>query len=263
MADDPALIIAMPAIAIRDAGAAWAKTIARQMPVGDVVTKSDKTERSGVISVATRRSRERTPGRCCASIHAAIHGPAPMRHSRSQAAALKAPISPAADESSVTAEQLAAAIRAATAMDIKEKERVCDTIYAAQPNLLGSVLVLRSFGISMPTIEIVLDILIVIHLAIVESGQVLATVTEDDLDRELSRYTASVRFSEGLDAASFMRSLEQTTAYRKESLIFAYVLSTLTRSGIATRKEEKAKFPMLAAINLVNCIATAKRLHRR
>ena len=61
MADDPALIIAMPAIAIRDAGAAWAKTIARQMPVGDVVTKSDKTERSRVISVATRRSRERAP----------------------------------------------------------------------------------------------------------------------------------------------------------------------------------------------------------
>ena len=112
----------------------------------------------------------------------------------------------------MTVEQLAAAIPAATAMDIKEKERVCDMILATQPNLLASVLALRSFGISMPTIEIVLNILIVLHLAIVESGQVLATVTEDDQDRELSRYTASVRFAEGLDAASFMRSLEQTTA---------------------------------------------------
>ena len=111
----------------------------------------------------------------------------------------------------MTVEQLAAAIPAATAMDIKEKERVCDMILATQPNLLASVLALRSFGISMPTIEIVLNILIVLG-AIVESGQVLATVKEDDQDRELSRYTASVRFAEGLDAASFMRSLEQTTA---------------------------------------------------
>lgn len=186
-----------------------------------------------------------------------------MRHSRSQATVLKDRIYPGTDESSVTVEQLAAAIRAATAMDIKEKVRVCDTIHATQPNLLASVLALRSFGISMPTIEIVLNILIVLHLAIVESGQVLAIVTEDDQDRELSRYTASVKFTDGLDAASFMRSLEQTTAYRKERFLFAYVLSTLMRSGIATQKEEKAKFPMLAAINLVNCIATAKRLQRR
>jgi len=107
-----------------------------------------------------------------------------MRDSRSQAAVLKDRIYPSADESSVTVEQLAAAIWAATAMDIKEKERVCDTIHATQPNLLASVLALRSFGISMPTIEIVLNILIVLHLAIVESGQVLATVTEDDQDRE-------------------------------------------------------------------------------
>ena len=186
-----------------------------------------------------------------------------MPLSRSQAAVLKDPIYPGADESSVTVEQLAAAIRAATAMDIKEKERVCDTIHATQPNLLASVMALRSFGISMPTIEIVLNILIVLHLAIVESGQVLATVTEDDQDRELSRYTASVKFAEGLDAASFVRSLEQTTAYKKERFLIAYVLSTLMHSGIATQNEEKAKFPMLAAVNLVNCIATAKRLQRQ
>jgi hypothetical protein len=183
-----------------------------------------------------------------------------MRRSPTQAAVLKNPIYPGSDESSVTVEQLAAAIRAAAAMDIKEKERICDTIHATQPNLLASVMALRSFGISMATIEIVLNILIVLHLAIVESGQVLATVTEDEQDRQLSRYTASVRFAKGLDAASFMRSLEQTTAYRKERFLLAYVLSTLMRSGIATQKEEKAKFPMLAAINLVNCIATAKRL---
>src|SRR5262245_9684986 len=43
----------------------------------------------------------------------------------------------------VSAAHLAAAITAAASMGIREKERVCDRIYAAQPNLLGSVLAQR------------------------------------------------------------------------------------------------------------------------
>ena len=62
-------------------------------------------------------------------------------------------------------------------MDIRETERVCDRIYAAQPNLLGSVLAQRSLGVSMPTIDVLLNVLIVLYLAIEESGQVLAIVS--------------------------------------------------------------------------------------
>ena len=61
---------------------------------------------------------------------------------------------------------LAAAITTAASMGIREKECVCDRIYAAQPNLLGSVLAQRSLGVSMPTIDILLNILIVLYLAI-------------------------------------------------------------------------------------------------
>ena len=53
-------------------------------------------------------------------------------------------------------------------MGIREKERVCDRIYAAQPNLLGSVLAQRSLGVSMPTIDVLLNFLIVLYLAIEE-----------------------------------------------------------------------------------------------
>ena len=42
-------------------------------------------------------------------------------------------------EPTVSVAHLAAAITTAAAMDIREKERVCERIYATQPNLLGSV----------------------------------------------------------------------------------------------------------------------------
>jgi hypothetical protein len=114
---------------------------------------------------------------------------------RNQAHEMKYASARASLEPTASAAHLAAAITTAASMGIREKERVCDRIYAAQPNLLGSVLAQRSLGISMPTIDILLNILIVLYLAIEESSQVLAIVSEADQERELQRFTAAVRFT--------------------------------------------------------------------
>jgi hypothetical protein len=42
----------------------------------------------------------------------------------------------------------------------------------------------------MPTIDVLLNIIIVLYLAIEESGQVLAIVSETDQERELQRLSA-------------------------------------------------------------------------
>lgn len=172
-----------------------------------------------------------------------------------QAASVSAPVGP-----TISVAHLAAAIRAAAKMGLREKEGVCDRIYAAQPNLLGSVLAVRSFGVDMATLDVLLDILIVLQLAIEESGQVLATVTEADLERELSRFAAAVRFAEGLSGRAFAQSFKQTTAYKREPFLLAHVVDVLKRSGIADFRDEASKYSFLAAMNLVNCIATAKRI---
>ena len=164
-------------------------------------------------------------------------------------------------EPTVGAEHLAVAIKAAAAMDIKEKEAVCDTLYVTQPNLLASVLVLPSLGVAMETVDVVLNLLIVLHLAVEKSGQVLAMVSEEDLERELQRFTASVRFTGGLDEQTIRQSIQQTTAYRKEGILLAYAYDTLRRSGIADQRHESAKYPIMAAINLVNSIANAQRIN--
>jgi hypothetical protein len=161
-------------------------------------------------------------------------------------------------EPTVSVANLAAAITTAASMAIREKEHVCDRIYARQPNLLASVLAQRLLGVSMPTIDVVLNILIVLYLAIEESGQVLAIVSEADQERELRRFTATIRFSVGLRGDALAQSFEQTTAYR-EKFLFAYVVDTLRRAGLTDLPNETSKYPILVAINLVNCIATARR----
>ena len=145
-------------------------------------------------------------------------------------------------------------------MSVKEKEGVCDRIYVAQPNLLGSVLALKSFGVDMHTIDVLLNILIVIQLAIEESGQVLATIMEDDQDRELCRFTAAVGFTEGLSPSETGASIRQSVAYKREPFLFAYVFDAIRRADLFEFRDEMAKYPFLAAMNLVNCIASARRI---
>jgi hypothetical protein len=162
-------------------------------------------------------------------------------------------------EPTVSVAHLAAAITTAASMDIREKERICDRIYAAQPNLLGSVLAQRSLDVSMPTVDVLLNILIVLYLAIEESGQVLAIISEADQERELKRFTAAIRFTEGLGSDGLAQSIKQTVAHRKEKFLFAYVVSILQRASLTDLRSETSKYPILVAINLVNCIATARR----
>ena len=166
-------------------------------------------------------------------------------------------------EPSVSAAHLAVAIGAVAAMDIGQKEQFCDRIHAEQPNLLASVLTLPQLRISMQTVDVLLNVLTVLTLAVDKSGQKLATVTEIDQERELQRLVAMMRFSEGLDVSSMAQSIQQTTAYRYESFLLAYVVDALQRAGLTEIKDEATKYPILAAINLVNCIATAKRLISR
>ena len=163
----------------------------------------------------------------------------------------------------VSAAHLAAAIAAVVAMDIGQKEQVCHRVHAEQPSLLASVLALPRLSVSMLTVDVLLNVLIVLTLAVDNSGQRLATVTEVDQERELQRLVAIMRFSEGLDATSMVQSIQQTTACRHESYLLAHVVDTLRRAGLTDTRVEAAKYPILAAINLVNCLATAKRLRSR
>ncbi len=65
---------------------------------------------------------------------------------------------------------LAHALKIVHAMDIKAKELICDELFVQQPNLLASVMVQNQMGNSMNDVDVLLNILIVLHLAMKEAG---------------------------------------------------------------------------------------------
>lgn len=155
---------------------------------------------------------------------------------------------------------LVSAINKSQKMDLMEKELVCDEIFIDQPNLLASVLVQQKMGNSLEDVDVLLNILIVLHLAIKESEQRISIITEDELEHQLKIFVSTVKFTEGMDGYFVDRSLSQYIAAHRECVLLAYVIGVMKDANYFENKNESSKFLIMSGINLVNCIANAKRV---
>ena len=143
-------------------------------------------------------------------------------------------------------------------MNLKEKEVILDEIYVEQPNLLGSVVVLNQIGNTLEQIEVLLNILLIAHLALKESGIKLAKVTEGEQERELSKFMGHVKFTEGLSSSSELTAMRQYIESHEEKILLAYVHKEMLESGFHDLKYENSKYLIMAGFNIVNCISAAK-----
>jgi len=75
---------------------------------------------------------------------------------------------------------LTKAIKKSEQMNPVEAEKVLDEIHFEQPILLSSVLVQHQMGNSMEQVEVLLNLLIIAHLALQYSGVKIRTVTEKE-----------------------------------------------------------------------------------
>ena len=153
----------------------------------------------------------------------------------------------------ISPEDLARAIVAVRGMDFSEKEALGDEVFRVQPHMMASVLAQKELGVSLEKIDFLLNILLVCFQAMKESGLTWVTVTEDEQERQLIRHTAFVRSSSGRD-----ETLRQYIDSHPEKWLAAYVSSELGDWLKRTAPEEPDKYVMLAAWNLVNCIAYGK-----
>ncbi len=151
-------------------------------------------------------------------------------------------------------EHLAGAVSKARAMTMPEKEVEFDIIHKEQPNLLGSIIVQQQMGNTLEEIEVLLNLLLVVHLSLREAGVQLPTVSEEEQDRQLRLLVARVRFSEDLDKSLFDQALQQMIDDHPEKYLFAYALNEITQAGFLSIKKESAKYLIMAGLNLVNCI---------
>lgn len=147
------------------------------------------------------------------------------------------------------------AIPKVRAMDVKQKEQLADELFRAQPHLFGSFLVQKQLCVSLGKMEFLLDILFVCFQAMNESGLAWPLITEDDLDRQMQRFVGVVKFGDDLGDSLRQRSMLQYVEDHPEKELLAYVLVETTNWLKRIVAEDSDKYIMLAAWNIVNCIA--------
>jgi hypothetical protein len=173
-----------------------------------------------------------------------------------------------ADTGRISFKHVASALRQLQSMSLAQKSALIDVIHAEQPNLLASVLVQSKLGASEPTIELLLELLIVCHLAMRASGYDWPLITEEEQERHMSRMVGAVNFSETLDdpvAADQARQHYVQTHPEPALLALVTARCNAWLADLAQRQDEREsdKYVMMAANNLVNCIAHAQAQRRR
>lgn len=170
--------------------------------------------------------------------------------------------------SRVSAAHLTAAIHKVRAMTLAEQVALTDEIHATQPHLLASCLVLPRLGVDISAVEKPLQILLVCYQAMKESGLNWPMICEDEQERQLERLVGSILFSQTIaDPATADQARNQYIADHPEQPLLAFVMAecTLWLRDLAQRQieAESDKYVMMAAVNLVNCIAHADVPARR
>jgi hypothetical protein len=155
----------------------------------------------------------------------------------------------------ITRVVLGQAVIAVNAMGMTERLHLSDEIFAEQPNLLASILVLHRMGATLKDIEVPLHVLFVAHQAMKTCGHIWPVITEDIQDVCMRRLTAAIRFVEGLPSESIRESVQQSMGEHTEQELLAFVHGHLREHGMVSIRTDSEKYIWLAALNLVDCIA--------
>ncbi len=160
----------------------------------------------------------------------------------------------------VSLDHLTAAINKVRAMTLTEKSSLIEEVHQQQPHLLASCLVQSQLGVTPEKLEFLLHVLLVCFQAMKESGRRWSVITEDLQEQQLQRVVGSILFSESsTDSLLASQARAQYLANHPESPLLTYLVnqcqSWLLELARNHQEAESDKFVMLAAVNIVNCIA--------
>jgi hypothetical protein len=140
-------------------------------------------------------------------------------------------------------------------MSQAQKVSLADEIFAQQPNMLASVLALPRMGVGMVELEVPLHILLVTFQAMKRSGRAWPVVSEEVQEICLQRLTARARFNEGLPGDLADQVVQQFCDDHPERFLLAFVYGYLGDHDLLRVRTDAEKFLVLAALNLVECVA--------
>jgi len=157
--------------------------------------------------------------------------------------------------SRISSEVLIGAEARVRAMDLKQKERLADDLYREQPHVLASFLAQQGLGVSDTKMEFLIELMLICFQAMKDSGAAWPLITEDDQERELARWAASMRIEEELTERRRTQVLKRYIDGHPEKALFAHVHFEVNRWLLGVEPEESDKYVAMTAINFVNCIA--------
>ena len=140
-------------------------------------------------------------------------------------------------------------------MNAQQKVQLADEIYAQQPNLLASILVLPRFGVDTLQLEVPIHVLLVTFQAMKLCGHALPTISEDIQETCLQRLTATIKFTEDVPPDLVDQVITQFCADHPERYLLAFVYGYLGENDLLRVRTDAEKFLLLAALNLVECVA--------
>lgn len=142
-------------------------------------------------------------------------------------------------------------------MSQARKVALADETFLQQPNLLASILALPRMGVGAVQLEVPLHILLVTFQAMKLSGLAWPIVSEDLQETCMQRLTARARFNEGLPGELADQLVQQFCDEHPERYLLAFVYGYLGDHDLLRVRTDAEKYLMLAALNLVECVAFA------
>jgi hypothetical protein len=110
-------------------------------------------------------------------------------------------------------------------------------------------------GVSMVQLEVPLHILLVTFQAMKLSGRQWPVVTEAVQETCIQRLTARARFNEGLPGELAAKVVQQFCDEHPERYLLAFVYGYLGDHDLLAVRTDEEKSLLLAALNLVECVA--------
>ncbi len=139
-------------------------------------------------------------------------------------------------------------------MSLAEKELQFDTIFQEQPNLLASVLVQPQMGNTLEQMEVLLNLLLVIHLSLRQANLKIPTISENKQEQQLKRLIGTVLFMDDLDSSTRESAFYQMIEQHSEKWLFAYAWKLMMDAGFPYLEYENSKYLTQCGLNLVNCL---------
>ena len=128
-----------------------------------------------------------------------------------------------------------------------------DAVAASQPHMFDMVLMQKSMGATIETMDCLLEILLTCCNAAEAAGQTPALVSDDTMIAELNRFVQEVGFAADLPVSALADSVNQYRENHPEPVLFRWAMQRLTDAGLTDFATDQ-RSALLAGCTIVNCL---------